>query len=206
MKKIPSVFKRVFNGSNSALAYDEVTNGCEWVIEGQGTPTLKWDGQATMVRDGVLYRRYDRKLKDRALLKRVQAGEVAASSLSESDFKTPPENWEPCEPTWDSTTAHWPGWARVQDCPADKYLWSTYQEQGPLPDGTYEFVGETVGGNKHYITGHLFVNHVEQGIGAPHTFDELKIWFQDHIMEGIVWHHPDGRMAKLHRTAMGYNW
>jgi hypothetical protein len=34
--------------------------------------------------------------------------------------------------------------------------------------------------------------------GVPVKFDELKRYFFEHDnIEGIVWHHPDGRMAKI---------
>jgi len=39
---------------------------------------------------------------------------------------------------------------------------------------------------------------------APRTFNELKEWFKDQDIEGIVWHHPDGRMIKLKKRDFGY--
>ena len=32
---------------------------------------------------------------------------------------------------------------------------------------------------------------------VPLDFDGLAVWLHAHPWEGIVWHHPDGRMAKL---------
>ena len=34
-------------------------------------------------------------------------------------------------------------------------------------------------------------------IGATADFEGLRQWLNDHTFEGIVWHHPDGRMAKI---------
>ena len=38
--------------------------------------------------------------------------------------------------------------------------------------------------------------HAER-LDAPRDFDGLAAWLREHPFEGIVWHHPDGRMAKL---------
>ena len=32
---------------------------------------------------------------------------------------------------------------------------------------------------------------------APRTFDALREWLAGHDIEGVVFHHPDGRMAKI---------
>ncbi len=37
----------------------------------------------------------------------------------------------------------------------------------------------------------------------PRTFAECRGWFARHDVEGIVWHHPDGRMAKLKARDFG---
>lgn len=34
---------------------------------------------------------------------------------------------------------------------------------------------------------------------APRDWEGLREWLRDRPFEGIVWHHPDGRMAKLKR-------
>ena len=62
MRKIPSLFKRDYEGTR--LVYDEVVPGSEWVLAGEGVATRKWDGTACMVRDGRLYKRYDCKRKN----------------------------------------------------------------------------------------------------------------------------------------------
>jgi len=61
VKKIISLFKRDYEGTRQV--YDEIVPGAEWVVAGEGVATAKWDGTACMVRDGVLYKRYDRRLK-----------------------------------------------------------------------------------------------------------------------------------------------
>ena len=36
-----------------------VTQGCEWVLEGKGIATLKIDGSCCAIINGELYKRYD---------------------------------------------------------------------------------------------------------------------------------------------------
>jgi len=40
----------------------------------------------------------------------------------------------------------------------------------------------------------------------PRTFDAMKDYLSRNVIEGIVWHHPDGRMAKIKRKDMGLSW
>ena len=37
----------------------------------------------------------------------------------------------------------------------------------------------------------------------PRTFAELRRWLAGQDIEGLVWHHPDGRMAKIKRRDFG---
>ena len=55
MRKIPSLFKRDYEGTHKV--YDEVVEGSEWVLAGEGVPTRKWNGTACMIEGGKLYKR-----------------------------------------------------------------------------------------------------------------------------------------------------
>lgn len=79
MQKIISLFKRDYEVTR--LVYDEVTPGAEWVINGEGVATRKWDGQAVKVENGVFYVRYDAK-----------------------KGRTPPEDFQPLGPQPDPVT------------------------------------------------------------------------------------------------------
>lgn len=37
----------------------------------------------------------------------------------------------------------------------------------------------------------------------PRRFDLLREWFRGKNIEGIVWHHPDGRMVKIKKKDFG---
>jgi len=69
MKKIKSLFKRDYTHPDR-LVYNEPVQGSEWVLNGEGVATYKWDGTSCLIRDGQLFKRYDRKLKFGKALKR----------------------------------------------------------------------------------------------------------------------------------------
>ena len=81
------------------------------------------------------------------------------------------------------------------------------QAKTPNP-GTYELVGPKVQGNAGKYAMHLMVEHAT----AEHlsilivNYDHLETWLNQNYMEGIVWHHPDGRMAKIKRRDYGLKW
>ncbi len=86
------------------------------------------------------------------------------------------------------------------------------QRQGAVQDGTYELVGPAVQSNPHDLKDHRLIRHggliraedVLQDV--PRTFEGLHQYLDQHRIEGIVWHHPDGRMVKIKRRDFGYQW
>ncbi len=186
MKKTPGVFQR---DHETGLIRDEVTPGCEWVQAGEGIASHKWDGTACLVRNGKLYKRYDAKRG-----------------------KTPPPGFEPCEAAPDEHTGHFPGWLPVGDGPEDKWFREAWRDatifDGPGPDdGTYELIGPKINGNPERLEAHEFERH-----GAlvypdcPRTFEGLRTWLAEREMEGVVFHHPDGRRAKVKARDFGLPW
>lgn len=205
MEKISSLFKRDYQGSRQA--YDEVVPGCEWVIDGDGIPTIKWDGTACMARKGTLYKRYDRKLK-KGPYKRKKHDPSYQPTID--DYKPSPDGWEACESEPNFHTGHWPGWMPIRDIPEDQWFaeaWSVLTT--PLADGTYELVGPKVGTNPYNLGQHEFWPHGEffpSHMEPPRNFSGLYDWFEATEVEGIVWHHPDGRMCKIKRRDFGFSW
>jgi hypothetical protein len=180
MQKIISLFQRNYDGDR--LVRDEIVPGAEWVQAGEGVATRKWDGTACLVRDGKLYRRYDAK-----------------------NGKAPPAGWEAAQEP-DPVTGHWPGWLEV-DVTAPENKWYTIawaNNQDNLPDGTYELCGPHFQSNPEHFVRDQFVQH---GLGVyedcPRDFEGLKSWFNGRDIEGIVWHHPDGRMVKIKAKDLG---
>ena len=90
-----------------------------------------------------------------------------------------------------------------------------------LPDGQHfgELIGEKVNGNPYKIQGHLWIpfntyckKHLAYTSWGkyPKTYESISTWFKtlmplfamkkgdkNGFVEGVVFHHPDGRMAKL---------
>lgn len=185
MQKVISLFQRNYEGDRRVR--EEVVPGAEWVIAGEGIATRKWDGCCCRIKDGILYKRYGAK-----------------------NGKTPPEGFEPAQDP-DPITGHWPGWLPCQiDEPSDKWFCEGFtalcQGNGGDPDdGTYELVGPRINGNPDKFRRHLLIKHgAEELRSAPRLFDALKLWLAARDIEGIVWHHPDGRMVKIKGKDFGF--
>jgi hypothetical protein len=186
MKKIPSLFVRNFDG-DPRLVRCELTPGCDWVLRNEGAATLKRDGTACLVDEcGKLFRRYDAK-----------------------GGKIPPEGFVPAQEP-DPKTGHWPGWIPVGDGPQDRWYRDT---AAPTEPGTYELCGPKFQTNAEGLDEHLFFRHGSELVGAPSMtgdvavdFDLLRSFLGQVRIEGIVWHHPDGRMVKIKRADFGLRW
>lgn len=173
MKKIPTMFERDWAGDKSRVL-DVIHPGCEWVKVGEGVATRKLDGTSCMVRAGKLYKRRE-----------LRAGEPLPIGFELSDS--------------DSETGKTIGWLPVGDGPEDKWHHEAFDTPGPTTDGTYELLGPKIQGNPEQFPVHVLVSHSNTGdmLDAPLTFSELKTWLAGQDIEGIVFHHPDGRMAKI---------
>lgn len=188
---MPCLFVREFHGRNSHTITDQVTPGCEWVLAGEGVATVKWDGTACLVKDGTLWKRYDAKVNPKTGM-----------------HKEPPPGALPCDPEPDPVTGHWPHWVRVDpDKPEDRRHVEAWQSFTGLDEGTYELVGPAVNGNPHCVWSHKLIKHGESEIVLPdRTFEGLRAFLADFFYEGVVFHHPDGRMCKIRRADFGFPW
>ena len=52
MKKIPTLFKRIYKDHRVIGITQEVTEGCEPVLQGIATPTVKYDGSCCAIISG----------------------------------------------------------------------------------------------------------------------------------------------------------
>ena len=63
-----------------------------------------------------------------------------------------------------------------------------------FPDGTYELCGPKLQGNPEGFAEHTLVRHGTEVVDPPRTWDGLRDFLASYDGEGIVFHHPDGRM------------
>jgi len=188
MKKIPSIFVRDWDGDRRYVL-NERNPECQWVFDGEGNPTRKWDGTACKVDNGELFARYDYKKKSR------------------DKGNKPPTGWGPCQPEADEVTGHWPGWVHVGNAPNSKHHRKVQEEAKTLPDGTYELCGPKIGTNPEGFDRLRLLMHGGKALGdVPRDYEGLKAFFAEYAMEGIVFRHPDGRMAKIKAKDLGVAW
>lgn len=187
MKKIPTLFVRDFSGEKPVLT-NEVHPDCRWVVDGEGVATEKYDGMCCLFQGGHLYRRYNYK-----------------------EGRNPKEGWIPAQPDPDEN-GNWPGWVLVDFAgPSDKWHFDALANMmtdgiGMRP-GTYELVGPKVNNNAYGLDSHVLLPHGgDEFHSCPRSFVSLLGWLGELPIEGVVWHHPDGRMAKLKRRDFGFDW
>jgi hypothetical protein len=214
VKKIPSLFVRDFAG-NPKLVLPQLTPGCEWVLAGEGGATRKRDGTACMVDDqGRLWRRYDAKQGKQPpegfLPAQPEADPVTGhwpgwllvgdspqdKWYHDAPWPTVPGTYELCGPKFQTNAEG-----------LEKHVFFKHGEEH-LGGFRYaqELAGHSpgwllVGGASSYAQAAPFHPDYIQGV-----FDGCRLLFRDLLVEGIVWHHPDGRMAKLKRSDFGYPW
>lgn len=180
MKKIPTLFVR--DPENRKYVLPEVTPGCEWVIAGEGEATKKFDGTCVLVDEAhAVWTRRE-----------VKPG------------KETPRNFHAVD--HDGTTGKTVGWEPMYESGFYDYVEEALTAAGGLgviEPGTYELCGPKVNGNPEGLEHHQLIRHGRFILHPPDgtSFEGLKAWMTgpDFRGEGVVWHHPDGRMVKLKR-------
>ena len=190
MKKIPTLFKRDPDDMKRLLR--EVNPECQWVLNGEGVATRKLDGTSCMFDGDKWWKRRE-----------VKKGKPIPDGFLEESF--------------DETTGKRFGWLPVDE--SDKWHnaaiaqdWASSDcsdDYKPEP-GTYELIGPKVQGNPEGMEYHLMMKHVNGDCARLNVpvlgYDSLHTWLTENYMEGIVWHHPDGRMAKIKRRDFCLEW
>ncbi|MEV0649438.1 hypothetical protein AB0I28_29695 [Phytomonospora sp. NPDC050363] len=180
MKKIPTLFGR--DPQDMKLVTREVHPDCAWVLDGEGTATRKYDGTCVLLdTDGTWWARRE-----------VKPG------------KTAPPDYRPEET--DPNTGKTVGWEPVGQSAFAKFHAEALTGGEDFEPGTYELLGPKINRNPEGFDAHALVRHGwaapevdEDFAAAPRDRDGLRDWLRARPFEGIVWHHPDGRMAKLKR-------
>ena len=182
MKKIPTLFVRDFNNDPSRVL-PEYHSDCLWVRDGEGWPTRKLDGMCCALVNGVFVKRRE-----------VRAG------------KPVPLDFIPS--TEDDVTGKRVGWVPIGHGPEDRYFVEAMERFTPTGrDETFELVGPKSQGGVEGWALHALVPHGSEGLKfdeVPRDFNGLRGWLADKPIEGVVWHHPDGRMAKIKGRDFGH--
>jgi hypothetical protein len=185
MKKIPTLFIR--DPKDRAHVTRDINPGCEWVTAGEGVATIKWDGTCTLLDEAG----------DWWARREVKPGKKAPDGFREEQH--------------DEVTGKRVGWEPMANSPFRKFhtealamTGPTLIAAGPMTPGTYELVGPKIQGNPDGFATHLLIRHGwaalsarEATKNAPRDYDGLSKWFRTRLYEGLVWHHPDGRMVKI---------
>jgi hypothetical protein len=179
MEKIPTLFVR--NPENMKLVTREVTHDAMWVLAGEGNPTRKMDGINIRVNTSNGYCLHVEKRRNPTREEKangVEPGYIGAS----------------------------------RDNSADKHIFAAVDATtfADWPDGAWpcEALGPKIQGGCEVLTPMLypFTLRPYPLTANPRTYDEIRDFLERSKIEGIVWHHPDGRMAKIKRRDFGLSW
>lgn len=186
MKKIPTLFTRIYENHKIVGIKDEITPGCEEAFY-NGLATIKFDGSCCAITDGKFYKRYDAK-----------------------KGKKPPAGAIPCcDP--DPVTGHWPYWVEVNvEKPEDKWFLKAlinYTCDNGIPvDGTYEAIGPHFQGNPYNLEDDILVKHASEVIDVKRDFMSILEWLNEHLVEGLVFWLDGEPVCKIKRTDFGFEW
>jgi len=192
MKKIPTIFLR--DQKNMSRVTEERHPDCGWVFDGEGVATVKWDGTSCMIDGAGVWKRRE-----------VKNGHPIPSGFVTVDA--------------DEVTGKTVGWMLTGSGPEDRWHREAL-DQIPrgFGAGTFELLGPKVQGNPYGLEWHVFVHHGDARADLyfpshlPATFrEQVRSALIDSVslgegVEGVVWHHPDGRMAKIKSRDFGIDW
>jgi hypothetical protein len=180
MEKIPTIFDR----GDDFKVTNRPRQGCEWVFAGEGTATEKLDGTNIRIT--------------------VRAGQVVRVEKRRNPSKVQKQQ------------GIIDGWYVDADeyGKEDKWIWEAVRgtDVTGWPDGEHsaEALGPSIQGNLLGLSKHLCVPfnlEVPTYEDVPRTYDGIREFLATmdskfspgHLAEGIVFHHPDGRRAKIKR-------
>lgn len=179
MDKTPCVFRH-----SGGLALPEYERGCEWVGAGEGVATHKWDGTCASVRGGRVLARLT-----------VKGGKQAPEWFIPYDAE---------QASLDITHKRY-GWVPCHLADSKSWYAQWWEKDVNLLDGTYELCGPGIQSNVECFSERQLIRHGDVVYtDMPLDFEGIRAWLAEHRrMEGIVFHHPDGRRAKIRHEAFG---
>lgn len=194
MRKIPTLFKRVFDEKTHKIVdiSPELTIPdfcCFLEPQPIGEATEKWDGSCCTIIDGEFYKRYDAK-----------------------NGKPIPEGAIKCQEEADPVTGHLPCWVKVDpNNPADKWFINAKNGNSSsvydlLGNQTYEAVGKHFNGNPYKMEYDILIPHGTDIVDVPRTFEGIKEYLRTNDIEGIVFWLDGEPVCKIKRSDFGFEW
>ena len=184
MKKMKTLFLRTFDGHNIKNTENIVSEGCEWVLNGEGIATLKLDGTCCLINEGKIFARFDYK-----------------------PGRNLPDGAIPCQEKADEITGHFPHWVEVTDQPQYKYHKLAFEKQPNLENGTYELCGPHFNNNPEKKEEDVLIKHGSIILeNVPRNYEGIKQYLSENNIEGIVFHRENGDMCKIKRSDFGFTW
>ena len=196
MKKIPTLFVREYEDHKVIGIKPELTSSdLQWVLDGDGIATVKWDGSCCAIIDGNFYKRFDAK-----------------------EGRDIPEGAIPCcDP--DPVTGHWPHWVpvNVEDSDSKWYIAAYLNSRNVWAEGTFEAVGPHFQGNPYKFEKDVLIPHGNHLIDelnkklldeTPYerTFEQIRDYLSIHGIEGIVFWKDGEPQCKIKRSDFGFTW
>lgn len=186
MKKIPTLFTRIYENHKIVGIKDEITPGCELAFY-QGIATIKVDGSCCAIIGDKFYKRYDAKKGKKPPVGAIQC----------------------CDP--DPVTGHWPHWVEVDPSnTGDKWFAEAFNNSRKMglewDAGTYEAIGPHFQGNPYGLDTDILVKHGAEIIDVKRDFMSISEWLNDHLVEGLVFWLDGEPVCKIKRTDFGYEW
>ena len=155
-----------------------------WVLDGEGSATVKWDGSCCAVISGQFYKRYDAK-----------------------HGKPVPANAIKCQEEADPVTGHLPCWVPCDRMNSgDKWFWAAYDRMDSIHDGTYEAIGPHFRTNPHKLNVDILTPHGKHVIEVERSFDGIRSYLETHNIEGIVFWKDGEPKYKIKRKDFGFPW
>lgn len=202
MKKIPTLFERVYENHKVVDCLPNVTAGMEWALTGEGVATVKIDGSCCAIINGEFYKRYDAK-KGRKV----------------------PEGAIKCQEEADPITGHLPCWIKCdRDNPSDKWFWVALdnylvdynkhnldvcelsEPDNNIHNGTYEAIGKHFRNNSYNMDYDVLIPHGRREIEVERTFEGIKKYLSENYIEGIVFWKDGQPQCKIKRSDFGFDW
>jgi len=186
MEKIKTIFELDYSSGKRVVTKNPNLETAGFVFENKGIARRKLNGSCCIVIGSNLFKR---------------------STLK----STKPYPEEFIEVDLDMNTEKIFGWVPVDfNDPCNKYhaqAWEDYinRQYGYPKTGTCELVGPKVQGNPEIYKRHTLVFHDETEVftDVPLDFDGMKAWMLGRDIEGIVFHGPEGQMAKIRQEDLG---